>query len=148
MAVVGACWPAAVERALAAPSPLVGPDPASFDTSSLVRLSISPVHGPAVAVPAPKASSATRFTWAAVDQFDWRKVMRRRRTPAFERWRERRPHECSFKRRPCKRRPSRINEQRLPAEPGPEDLELVSLKSHSQKELARLLFRAAALHRH
>jgi hypothetical protein len=39
MAAVGACWPAAEECAPPAP-PLVGPDPASLDASSLVRLSI------------------------------------------------------------------------------------------------------------
>jgi hypothetical protein len=39
-------------------APAVGPDPASRDASTLVRLSISAVHGPAAAGPTGKATKA------------------------------------------------------------------------------------------
>src|SRR5215475_3368656 len=53
MAEVGGCCPVVV-----AVGPAVGPDPASRDASSLVRFSISAVHGPAAAAPSGKATMA------------------------------------------------------------------------------------------
>jgi len=53
MAAVGGCCPVVVPVA-----PAVGPDPASFDASSLVTFSISAVHGPAAGVATGKATTA------------------------------------------------------------------------------------------
>src|SRR5262245_31426808 len=53
MAAVGGCYPLVVPAA-----PAVGPVPASREAISLVRLSISLVHGPAAATPIGKMSRA------------------------------------------------------------------------------------------
>jgi len=53
MADVGGCCPVVVPAA-----PAVGPEPASRDASSLVRFSISALHGPAAAVPIGKTAKA------------------------------------------------------------------------------------------
>src|SRR5439155_12816395 len=53
MAAVGGCCPVVVPAA-----PAVGPEPASRDASSLVRFSISALHGPAAAVPIGKTAKA------------------------------------------------------------------------------------------
>src|SRR5262245_4511928 len=53
MAAVGGCCPLVVPAA-----PAVGPAPASREAMSLVRLSISVLHGPAAAAPIGKMSSA------------------------------------------------------------------------------------------
>jgi hypothetical protein len=53
MAAVGGCWPLVVPG-----GPAVGPAPASREAISLVRLSISVVHGPATAAPVGKINRA------------------------------------------------------------------------------------------